>query len=152
MKLRVEIGGEDDEIVIRASCYDGKIRRLEEAIHAMLGEDGEMVLSIGDTSYFVPKRDILFFETVDGKVKAHTAGNMYTVPYKLFELEQLMPASFVRVSKSCILNATAIYSLSHNLTGASKVSFHGSDKIVYVSRAYYKVLKEKIYAMRIGQI
>ena len=108
-----------------------------------------MALTLGDTEYFVRKQDILFFETVDGRVKAHTADGMYDTRYKLFELEEIMPASFLRVSKSCILNSAAVRTLSHNLAGASRVTFHGSEKIVYVSRAYYKILREKIESMRI---
>lgn len=151
MKLRVEIGAETDEIILRTRVRDGDSIRLEEAILSLLSKGGEMALVLGDTEYFVHKQDILFFETVDGRVKAHTADAMYDTRYKLFELEELMPASFLRVSKSCILNSSLVRALSHNLAGASRVTFQGSDKIVYVSRAYYKILREKIESMRIRE-
>lgn len=150
MKLRVEITqeAEEEEIILRCRARTEQIARIERTLEQLMGTDTEMILTLGDTEYYIPIRDILFFETCDGKVTAHTAARMFYTQYKLFELELLLPPSFVRVSKCCILNAAAISALSHNLTGASRVMFRGTEKIVYVSRSYYKILKEKIYDMR----
>ena len=42
----------------------------------------------------------------------------------------------------------AISAISHALTGNGEVLFKDTDKKVYVSRGYYKALKEKIYDMK----
>lgn len=150
MKFRIEIsdGTEEDEIIIRCRQKNDKIRMLENAIESILQENSELILYIRDTEYYIPKRNILFFETDGGKVKAHTDDKIYSADYKLFELEKIMPQSFIRVSKSCILNVALVEGINKNLTGASEVYFRNSSKKVYVSRAYYKLLKEKINEMR----
>ena len=150
MKFRIEISDdtEEDEIIIRCKSKTEKVRLIENAVESILEERSELVLYIKDTEYYIPKRNILFFETDCGKVKAHTDDRIYTADYKLFELEKIMPPAFIRVSKSCILNAAMVEGINKNLTGASEVYFRNSSKKVYVSRAYYKLLKEKINEMR----
>ena len=150
MRLRVEISPEtaEEEVVIRCRERDARTVSLERAVESIIGCSTDMMLTLGDTEYYIPKKELLFFETYDGKVTAHTADRMLYTSYKLFELESIMPKSFVRVSKSCIVNIDAIGAIAKNLTGASRVMFRGTEKAVYVSRSYYKVLKEKIEALR----
>ncbi len=150
MKLRVELVGENDEqeIIVRCHARNTKVRLLERAMAMLLDADGEMILTLAGTEYYVAQKDILFFETADGKIAAHTADQMYYTSHRLLDLEAILPPSFVRASKSCIINASAVASLAHNLTGASLVTFYGSDKVVYASRSYYKVLRDKIHEIR----
>ncbi|MBE5817819.1 MAG: LytTR family transcriptional regulator [Clostridiales bacterium] len=149
MKLKTEITNvEDTEIIIRCAQRTERIRQLESMLEAWLQQSSELILTLDDTEYYVPKKDILFFETENGKVMAHTASRVFCTEHKLYELEKLMPPSFIRVSKSCILNADTVSAIHHNIAGASEVVFKRGDKKVYVSRAYYKMLKDKIYEMR----
>jgi DNA-binding LytR/AlgR family response regulator len=140
--------GADEEIVIICAERNKKIKRLERVIENALGGDAEMILSLGDVEYFVPKKDVLFFETSDGKVAAHTRDRMYYTSYTLLGLEGVLPESFMRVSKSCIVNVAEICAISHALTGNGEILFKESSKHVYVSRGYYKALKEKIYEIK----
>lgn len=84
----------------------------------------------------------MFFETEGGAVQVHTADDMYSISAKLYELEEMLPRYFARVSKSSILNTKKIYSITKNLSASSIVEFQNSYKKVYVSRYYYKMLKE----------
>jgi DNA-binding LytR/AlgR family response regulator len=151
MRLKIEYIPPDvmEEVVIRCHSRTENVEAIERAVKNLVSSQGEFAASLGDVEYFIPENDILFFETLDGKIGVHTTKNMYYTGYKLFELENIMPKSFVRVSKCCILNSSKVSSLAHNLTGASRVTFYDSDKAVYVSRNYYKILKEKIYEMRL---
>lgn len=150
MKLRTVVKDDaDEEVVVSCRAYTDKIRFLEDVIKNVIGLDNELMLTIGDTQYFVPKGDILFFESLDGKVAAHTVDKMYYTTYKLYELERILPPAFGRASKSCIINTAAIYSIRKNLAGASEVSFRQSVKKVYVSRSYYKSLMERIRETRL---
>ena len=45
------------------------------------------------------------------KRQAHTWDDLYQVKYKLYELEEILPGHFMRVSKSTILNLQKIYAL-----------------------------------------
>ena len=149
MKIHIEISdGDDEEVIIRCKERTERIDVLEAAIENALRGDGLLILCIGSTEYYIPKKDILFFETLDGKVCAHTKERMYKTSKKLFELQGIMPSYFVRISKSCIANAKMINSLRRELTGGGEITFAGTDKSAYFSRGYYNVLKDKIEEMR----
>ena len=100
----------------------------------------------------MPTSDILFFETVDGKVCALTSDRMYTAHNKLFELENLLPSSFVRISKSAIANVMKISSLSRELVGNGEIAFYKTEKKTFFSRAYYKILKDRIEEIRFQSV
>ena len=93
--------------------------------------------------------EILFFETADSVVAVHTATQIYETHLRLYELEKMLPGSFLRVSKSCIMNTGMIRSVRKNITGASEVEFTDSVKKAYVSRSYFKVLTDKLEEKRL---
>lgn len=149
MRFRTEIrDGGDEEIVIVCNNRSDKIKRLERIIENALGSDAEMILELGDAEYYVKKSDILFFETSNGRVAAHTRERMFSVSTTLAFLESDLPESFIRVSKSCIVNISQICAVSSGITGNGEVLFKDSTKKAYVSRGYYKALKERIYRLR----
>jgi DNA-binding LytR/AlgR family response regulator len=74
---------------------------------------------------------------------------MYIAPHRLFELESLMPPSFVRISKSVIANILQIESLHREIVGNGEITFRGCSKKTYFSRAYFKLLQYKIDEMRL---
>ncbi len=98
----------------------------------------------GGQQYFLSFSEILFFETEDEKVIAHTATDAYETKQRLYELESMLPASFIRVSRSTIANVTHIFSIQRGLTRVSHITFRGSYKEVYASRKYGSVLKLKM--------
>ncbi|MGN0174395.1 MAG: LytTR family DNA-binding domain-containing protein [Acutalibacteraceae bacterium] len=149
MKLRIEIDEDNnDEIIIKCKSISDEIKLLQDVISNVIDKNAELVLHNNNSDYFINRNDILFFETADGKTAAHTLKNMYYSDYKLYELEQLLPRSFVRVSKSCIINCSAVSYINKNIAGASEVGFKNSYKKVFVSRMYFKVFKEKLEEMR----
>lgn len=149
MRFRTEIrDGGDEEIVIVCNNRSDKIKRLERIIENALGSDAEMILELGDAEYYVKKSDILFFETSNGRVAAHARERMFSVSATLAFLESDLPESFIRVSKSCIVNISQICAVSSGITGNGEVLFKDSTKKAYVSRGYYKALKERIYRLR----
>jgi len=117
-------------------------------VEKALASTQKIIFYKDDTEYFIPLSDILFFETDDNKVYAHSYDNFYEVKYKLYELESIIPFYYCRVSKSAIINLRAIYSLEKSFSGASTASFSKSKKTVHISRHYYKIVKEKLKEMR----
>lgn len=96
-----------------------------------------------DSNYQLPLVDILFFETNDRIVVAHTATDIFQTGYRLYELDDLLPTTFLRVAKSTIVNLNRVYSLTKTLTG-NVVAFQDSHKEIFVSRRYYKSLKQRL--------
>lgn len=150
MNVRIEIDEmlQEEEVVIRCRKMDGGILKIQAAVMEQ-GEKGRyMTLRQGDTEYYLPIDDILFFETENKIIYAHTQDQMLETEYKLYELEELLPGSFLRISKSSIVNLNHIYSITRNLTSSSMVEFVHSHKRVYVSRNYYKLLVERLAEKR----
>ena len=150
MKVRIEIETdlEDAEVIVRCSKIDDQILNLQKVITGMNGHVKQLTFYKNDTEYYLPLNKILFFDTEAGGISAHTANDVYQVKYKLYELEELLPGYFMRVSKSSILNTYQVYSITKNITAASIVAFEKSHKQVYVSRNYYKALKERLEEKR----
>ena len=145
MKVRIEIDSniEEDEIIIKFKELTKSIQKIEETIQ----QENQIInftFYKDNTEYYIPLNSILFFETSGNEINAHTSNEIYKVKYKLYELEEILPINFIRVSKSTILNVDHIFSIEKNLTASSIVQFNKTHKQVYVSRNYYKKLKERI--------
>ena len=139
---------EETEVVIKCANIDSDILRLQQVIDEFMHGKNSFVFFKEDTEFYFSVEEVLFFETEGNKVNEHTADDVYTVKYKLFELEELLPGHFVRISKSGIVNANKIYSIQRNITADSAIEFQGSHKQVFVSRSYYNVLKNKLEEKR----
>lgn len=150
MKVRIDINDnlKEEEIIIRCSKLDDRIKMVYETLSDISKESKHLILYKGDVEYYIPLDNILFFETADNCIRAHTVDNVFKTTYRLYELEELLPGYFMRVSKSTILNLNHIYSISHNLTASSEVQFMNTHKQVYVSRYYYKSLKCRLEEKR----
>jgi DNA-binding LytR/AlgR family response regulator len=150
MKVRIDISEnfKEDEIIIRCSKLDVKVQKVYDALMELTKGSQQLLLHKGNVDYYLPLDSILFFETMESCISAHTVSNVYETTYRLYELEELLPGYFMRVSKSTILNLNHIYSISRNLTASSEVQFFDTHKLVYVSRNYYKSLKTRLEEKR----
>ena len=150
MKIRIEVDSkiEEDEVIIRCSELNEDIKNIQMKLFDILSYKKPITFYKGDTEYYLSLDEILFFETEENGICAHTIDNVYIVKYKLYELEEFLPGYFMRVSKSTILNTNHIYSITHSITSSSMVEFQNTHKQVYVSRYYYKPLKIKLLEKR----
>lgn len=150
MKVQIEINEDlmEEEIIIKCKRMDEKIFKIQSAIVEATAGKRMMALKRQDTEYFVPIEQILFFETENKKVFAHTVDKIFETESKLYELEETLPGIFFRISKSAVVNLNEIYSITKNLTASSLIQFRGSMKQIYVSRNYYKPLVERLAEKR----
>lgn len=146
MKINIEIDPNlaECEVTIKCAEVDSNVVALQRMLSENNPAGNQISFFKDDVEYFMPISKILFFETDSGFIQAHTINDSFEVKYKLYELEEKLPAYFMRISKSTILNTHKVYSITKNLTGASKVEFQGTHKIVYCSRNYYKALKDNL--------
>ena len=149
MKIRIEVesGLPENEVVIRCRELDSTVQKIQQYI-AQACQSANMIFYKDSAEYYLPLESILFFETSPNGIDAHTANDVFQTRHKLYELEELLPLCFIRISKSTILNVDHIYSIDRNLTSAARVQFTHSHKQVYVSRNYYKALKTRIEERR----
>lgn len=146
MKLRIEFDDNisEEEIIIRCRELSPQIIQLKETISESLQKNEIISFYKGDTRVYLSLEEILFFETEQNTVFAHTGDDCYEIHHRLYELEALLPSYFMRVSKSTILNTKQIFSIDKNIYASSTVCFRRSHKQVFVSRHYYKPLIEKL--------
>ena len=153
VRVRIErmLDGEE-EIVIRSGYLSERTEALKTMIEKLVDSTSKSDMSLysSGAEYFIPFAEILYFDSGDGKVYAHTARGIYSSELRLFELEEMLPLSFIRVSKSTIVNVDLIVSLRKEAVGNGEIYFKNSEKMTYFSRSYYKALRNKIQKMRLG--
>jgi len=150
MKIRIEVDNKikENEVIIRCNEFSEEVKNIQITLDDILSHKKRITFYKGDTEYYLYLKEIVFFDTEENGICAHTIDNIYNVKYKLYELEELLPGYFMRVSKSTILNTNHIYSITRSLSSSSKVEFQNTHKQVYVSRYYYKPLKIKLLEKR----
>ena len=126
-----------------------QVANIQKAVSEIVNVSRRLTFNKGNTEYYLSLDEILFFETDNATINAHTKNDIYQTRYKLYELEEILPGSFMRISKSAIVNTGHIYSINRNLTASSVIAFEGTHKQGYVSRAYYKPLINKLQEKRL---
>lgn len=146
MKVRMEYLSEMDspEVVIRVKEETEEIQKLRQAIMNITNKKTSLIYYKDGKEFYFPLSHILFFETESNIVYAHTSSEVYQVKYRLYELEEMLPSEFMRVSKSTILNINQIFSVDRTFASFNLVQFYKSHKQVYVSRMYFTKLKNRL--------
>lgn len=149
MKVTVVVDPSSErEVIIKAPEYDDEVAKIRAAVDSA-SADGEIALRSGQSEVFVKRSEIYFFEVSDDKTYAHTARDCFTTPLRLLELEGILPGTFCRASKSVLVNAMKIRSMTRSPTGVGEASFSGSEKKIYISRMYYKAVRDVIEEVRL---
>lgn len=144
VQIEVDKNKIEPEIIIRCSSIDKQIEDIQKMILNTRLDSPKIIFYKDTHEYYFPLDEVLFFETENNAVYAHSREDVYKVKFKLYELEKLLPKQFTRVSKSTILNITHIFSIDRTFATLNLVQFYKSHKQVYVSRFYYKSLKHKL--------
>ena len=106
MKIRIEIdeGLEEEEVVIRCRELSDEIVGLQRQISDGLNSKMQIEVTKKDITYYLTLNEIYFLETAGSLVAVHTATDIYETKQRLYELEDMLPGTFMRVSKSAIIN------------------------------------------------
>lgn len=146
MKITIEVDEQlvENEIIIKCNKVDKIIQKIQQSVSDITANSENFIFYKDDSEYYISLNKILFFESSDNKINAHTIDDIYQIKYKLYELEEILPKNFIRISKSTIVNIDHIYSITRNVTSSSLIQFNKSYKQVYISRSYYKGLKQRL--------
>lgn len=149
MRVRVEIDSKvaEPEVVIRTNDYTEQVKKLQKIIEEDFAKEKKILFYKDTTELYLPLDEVLFFETEERAVVAHVTNDAYEVHEHLYQLETELPAEFVRISKSTIVNVSKILSLNRSLSNCL-IQFYDSYKQVYASRRYYKELTERLGKLR----
>ena len=144
MKLKLIIDPEkEEEVVVTAHRRTPLVDELEELILKYKGldtiagydEENIKMLSIGD---------IACVTVLEGKTYAIDSKNhRYRLKQRLYELEQLLPPSFIRINKSTLAKLTAIDRFAVTYSGSVDAVFRCGYR-EYVSRRCFSQIKRRL--------
>lgn len=142
MKLKIEQSPacQEVEITVRYAQMDARLASLLEQIRLY----GFSVTGLRDgRSYQVPLDEVLYIETVEEKTFLYRSGDVLECQSRLYELEeQLRGTSFVRVSRSCLLNLRRLESVSPQFDGRFEARMENGETVV-INRHYVKGFKQR---------
>lgn len=142
MVIREEIKPqyEEKEIHVCSAAEDAETKRILSELHTLFDDKIVGISERGDRVGLSPS-EIIYFAAEGQKVLAGTEKERFTVPLKLYELEEkLSPLGFVRISKAEIVNSKKIRRLDMSLTGTIKVIMAGGYE-TYTSRRNVSKIK-----------
>ena len=93
----------------------------------------------------LPFEAIACITVLEGKTFAIDAkGKQYRLKQRLYELEALLPADFIRINKSALANQRLIERFVANFSGAVDAVFRGGYR-EYVSRRCFAEIKRRYH-------
>jgi len=153
MKIKVDIDQTtiENEVIIRCRELSDEVLLLQKQLSEIIASKLKLEVIKRDATYYLKPDEILFLETTDLYLAVHTKNDIYSARQRLYELEESLPSSFIRISKSAIVNTTNIRSVKKNITGPSEIEFEGTVKKAYASRNYLKALMNRLEEKRINR-
>ena len=93
----------------------------------------------------LPFSEIVCITVLEGKTLAvDRNGKKYRLKQRLYELEAMLPPSFIRINKSSIANERLIERFAANFSGAVDAVFRGGYR-EYVSRRCFAQIKRRYH-------
>lgn len=141
LKITVDTVADGEEESITVRCRE-KTEELMMLVNA-LGAAVEGVTGCrGDEMFKIKLADIYYFEVLENKAFIYCEREVYESKLKLYEFESLTRGTrFFRATKSTVVNADKIKSVSPSLSGRFNVKLVNGESTV-VSRGYVSALKK----------
>lgn len=131
--------GEEESLTLR--CRE-LTPQLVQLINSLKLGKGRLVGIDNEENVLLSPEDIYYIEAVDNKVFLYTKNKVYSSKYKLYEVEeQFGYTDLFRASKSVILNASKIKSVTPSLSGRFEATLLNGERVI-ISRQYVKRLRE----------
>lgn len=142
VEIRTEPGRQEPKVIILAGEESEELHRLADRLSALAL--GPIPASRGEERLLLSQGEFLRFYA-DGKgVSGQTGSEIYSVPLRLYELEERLDATrFVRISNGEIVNLDRVTAVDLSLSGTICMTLEGTVK-AYVSRRYVKKIKETL--------
>ena len=139
IQIRLDSQCEEPEILIRTASVTAEVRELVEKLSekrsdSVIGYDA-------DSAVLLEKSQIMRIYGASQKVYAQTPHGEFYLRQRLYELEQLLDEkTFVRISKSEIINLRFVKRLDLSITGTIGIQLK-TGETAYVSRRYVNRIK-----------
>lgn len=143
MKLSIlqDLNIPETEIIIKCSHVDARLQQLIDQIRQ---HSFSLTGYQEDREFQLPLEQIYFIESVDGKTFLYLEKEVYSCRETLAFLEEkLVHTSFVRISKSCILNTGFLQSVRPLFNHRLEAALQNGETLI-ITRSYIETLKNKL--------
>lgn len=143
MQFKLIIDRDKDEEVVITAHQPTTLTREIEALVLKYAEADRIPAYAEDSIKMLSFSDIECITVLDGKTYAIDSGNRrYRLKQRLYELEQLLPSSFIRINKSALANEACLDRFSVTYSGAVDAVFQ-CGYTEYVSRRCFSQIKRR---------
>lgn len=139
--VRTVDSNEKEQVIIE--CYE--VTEEVERIRLFAEGSGKTLSgSIDGRLYSINIGDIYYFEAVDERIFAYCESKVFEVRGRLYEIERkLSESSFLRCSRSTVINLMKIESVSPALNGRFTAHIKNGERVI-ISRQYVPALKKAV--------
>ena len=144
MKVRLDIDQQyaEEQIIIEAPSLSPRIQKVQDFVQS-LDQKETLKGKFQDQLYLIEVGTIQRVYIENRKVLAETDIRTYTLDIRLYQASEILPASFIQISQSEIVNIDAISHLKLTSNGLIEI-YLKNDSFTYSSRRYLKAIKEKL--------
>ncbi|PNZ68193.1 response regulator transcription factor [Staphylococcus croceilyticus] len=144
MKLKLFISPEEQEkfVAIHGPQFDSDIQQIIKSIED-LNKLKQLNGKYNGEIHILDVEMITSFRTYKNQVVAILNNQNYVLKERLYELESYLPTSFIRISKSEIVNIDKIKKLQLEPNGLIRMYLDNAN-YTYSSRRYLKSIKERL--------
>ena len=145
MKVRLDIDQQytEEQIIIEAPALSSKIQKGSRTLYNSLDQKETIKGKFQDQVYLIQISKIQRVYIENRKVLAETDSQTYALDIRLYQASEILPASFIQISQSEIVNIDAISHLKLTSNGLIEI-YLKNESFTYSSRRYLKTIKEKL--------
>lgn len=143
MKFQLIIDEESEELITaRVKKANELTDRIENMVKEYVGEN-KIVGFTEDETIILELKEIECVTVIDNKVWAITEKGKFLIKNRLYEVEKILPSSFIKINKSSVANIYKIKKFISTYSGAVNVEFK-SGYTDYVSRRCLPQVKRRL--------
>ena len=141
LRIRKIDGGTREYIEIGCHSENSMVRSI---VRFVKGLEGSVSGSKDEKIYEIPIVDIFYIESVDNKTFIYSSKDSFETGLKLYEFEELLKEkSFLRISKSVIVNVMKVDSIKPAFNGRFLCKLSNGEDVI-ISRKYVSEFREFI--------
>lgn len=144
MKVKLDIDQQytEEQMIIEAPTLSSKVQKVQDFVQS-LDQKETIKGKFQDQVYLVEIHKIQRIYIENRKVLAETDSRTYALDIRLYQAVEILPAFFIQISQSEIVNIDAISHLKLTSNGLIEI-YLKNDSFTYSSRRYLKAIKEKL--------
>lgn len=144
MKVKLDIDQQyiEEQIIIEAPTLSPRVQKVQDFVQS-LDQKETLKGKFQDQVFLIEIQKIQRIYIENRKVIAETGNRTYALDIRLYQAVEILPASFIQISQSEIVNIDAISHLKLTSNGLIEI-YLKNDSFTYSSRRYLKAIKEKL--------